>query len=166
MKEPTEAARLLQEPTAAKLYRIIGERPGVPVVRLTALMGMSWRDIDPFLRPLTRAGLVVCVSAGRRRHYFRHDAPSDLRAATRQIGLLMVPTTARIARLVLEAPGLDMEAIRRRARVPHRTAQAAAQRLALARLIESPSTTRYEQLTPGKDLKRLLACVDAIRRDP
>jgi DNA-binding transcriptional ArsR family regulator len=100
---PSEA---LSSEVRRRLYERVRADPGLSLSDLAQRMGLSWGNTVHHLGVLRRSGLVVSLRHGRYRRWFVAGQEPGERA---QVAALRNATSARVAKAVLESPGLSQK---------------------------------------------------------
>lgn len=145
---------LLLSPVRLRMYGIVHQHPGISSTRLAAELGISWGTLAYHLTRMERAGLILTRRAGRRRLVF----PSQADATDEEdVVLLKEGTSRRIALLVAERPGLDIQAVQAALGITARAAYHNVKRLRDAGLVEGRYPRKYAGLRATPKLYSLLA---------
>jgi DNA-binding transcriptional ArsR family regulator len=90
-----------------RLFELVQREPGLSLSDLSGRSGLSWGNTVHHLAVLKRSGLVVSMRHGRYRRWFVAGGTEQERRP--QVAALRNVVTARIARLVLDRPGLSQK---------------------------------------------------------
>jgi DNA-binding IclR family transcriptional regulator len=145
----------------ARILALVREKPGIPLTVVMQAVGIHWAGLYHHVHRLQEEGFVRRSKQGRRCLLYPAgvgyaDAPID--------GLLLGPTTRRIAEALCEHEGLDVPELARRAGETPRVVYYHLERLVRANLVTSGSPTRYRGLRSTPALR--VALVALRRREP
>jgi predicted transcriptional regulator len=90
-----------------RIYELVLAEPGISLSELASKSGLSWGATVHHLGVLRRSGLVSSLRHGRHRRWFAPGACDQVERV--QVAQLRNPVSARVARLVLEQPGLSQK---------------------------------------------------------
>lgn len=98
---------VLSSDVRRRVYQLVQAEPGLSLSELAQRAALSWGNTVHHLSVLKRSGLVVSLRHGRYRRWFAAGAVEQGQRG--QVAALRNPVSARVARLVLEVPGLSQK---------------------------------------------------------
>lgn len=98
--------KLLDHEGRARLYRLVGERPGIHIEELARMTGGSRSTVVYHLRLLSRHGFVVAMGSRKSVHYYPNNAALDTTDRERR-ALLTAPRTRALAARIAAEPGIQ-----------------------------------------------------------
>lgn len=128
------ASDVLSSEVRRRVYELVQAEPGLSLSELAARSGLSWGNTVHHLQVLKRSGLVVSMRHGRYRRWFATGAVEQ--AQRGQVAALRNAVSARIARLILEQPGLSQKQLADRVAMSPQAVHWHLARLAQAGLVE------------------------------
>lgn len=100
---PTRPERLPLQKIRAAILDFLKRRPGASITEICRETGIAWGTAQHHLYLLRRAGLAASAPSGRTHRFF---LPHIDERAQRVFGVLHNPGAQRLARRVVESPGL------------------------------------------------------------
>lgn len=145
-----ETGKVLSHPLRGRLFTTVRQRPGVSPQELVTVHGAGWSTVVYHLRVLEQHGLVTGVRDGRHRRFF--DSTSGRWANGRKtiLATLLNPTSARVACLVKNEPGVAQRELAERMELAPSSVNWHVRRLAKVGLVARVRRPPGIELQPGE----------------
>ena len=147
--------RVLDSPISQRILELLFERRAFALAELRHLFPSRWSTVQHHLNVLVASGALRLATVGGRRVVVSllEDVPDTIVHAA---ALLRNPATRRVARHIIDHPGIDIRDVCTALQESRRVVYDSVKRLRDAGLLRTPKPGSYAEMYAGPELQAVL----------